>query len=181
MKLSRAHRIHGRLRLPGDKSISHRAAIIASIASGRSIIKNYSTAVDCSSTLACLKQLGVRINRSGSVVEIDGAERLQRPDSPLDCGNSGTTIRVLSGVLARQDFSCELSGDSSLNSRPMGRIIQPLELMGARFESTDGKPPLTVHGATEINPIIYELPVASAQVKSAILFAALGAQRSHTG
>jgi 3-phosphoshikimate 1-carboxyvinyltransferase len=78
-------------------------------------------------------------------------------------------------VLARQDFSCELSGDSSLNSRPMGRIIQPLELMGARFESNEGKPPLIVHGAAEINPIVYELPVASAQVKSAILFAALGA------
>ena len=175
MKLNRAQRIQGRLRLPGDKSISHRAAIIASIASGRSTIKNYSTAVDCSSTLACLKQLGVRITRSGTIVEIDGAERLQRPDSPLDCGNSGTTIRVLSGVLARQDFSCELTGDSSLNSRPMGRIVQPLELMGARFESNEGKPPLTVHGTTGINPIIYELPVASAQVKSAILFAALGA------
>ena len=175
MKLSPIKRLEGRLRLPGDKSISHRAALIAALASGSSKIANFSTAVDCASTLSCLEQLGIQIKRSGSTVEVQGNAKLQKPVAPLDCGNSGSTMRILSGVLARQNFSCELTGDSSLNSRPMGRIIEPLEMMGAKFHSNSGKPPLTVYGAEEIKPISYKLPVASAQVKSAILFAALGA------
>jgi len=175
MKLNPAKRIQGRLKLPGDKSISHRAALIGALASGVTNIHNFSTAVDCGSTLSCLRQLGVRVERHDSEVKIQGT-KLQKPDATLDCGNSGSTIRILSGVLARQDFSSELSGDSSLNSRPMGRIIKPLELMGARFESTDGKPPLVIHGTSSIQPITYETPIASAQVKSAILFAGLGAK-----
>jgi len=175
MKLSPIHRVQGRLQLPGDKSISHRAALIAALASGSSTITNFSTAVDCASTLSCLEQLGVQIKRSGSTVQVSGNAQLRKPVAPLDCGNSGSTMRILSGVLARQNFSCELTGDSSLNSRPMGRIIEPLEMMGAKFHSNSGKPPLTVYGSEEIKPISYKLPVASAQVKSAILFAALGA------
>jgi 3-phosphoshikimate 1-carboxyvinyltransferase len=175
MKLTRIERLAGRLRLPGDKSISHRAALIGALASGHSIITNFSTALDCASTLSCLEQLGVQIKRANTSIHITGTDKLSQPTSPLDCGNSGSTMRILAGVLARQNFSCELSGDSSLNSRPMGRIIEPLELMGARIDSHQGKPPLRVHGAREIKPIVYKLPIASAQVKSAILFAGLRA------
>jgi len=175
MKLNPAKRIQGRLTLPGDKSISHRAALIGALASGITTIHNFSSAVDCGSTLSCLQQLGVSVERNGSEVKILGGTKFQKPVATLDCGNSGSTIRILSGVLARQDFSCELAGDSSLNSRPMGRIVKPLELMGATFESTDGKPPLVIHGTSAIRPITYETPIASAQVKSAILFAGLGA------
>jgi 3-phosphoshikimate 1-carboxyvinyltransferase len=175
MKLNPAKSIVGRLKLPGDKSISHRAALIGALASDVTTIHNFSSALDCASTLSCLKQLGVEVDRSGGEVRIQGGARLQKPVATLDCGNSGSTIRILSGVLARQDFSCELSGDDSLNSRPMGRIIKPLELMGAGFESHEGKPPLVIHGTPTIKPLIYEMPIASAQVKSAILFAGLGA------
>ena len=175
MKLTRVKRLAGHLRLPGDKSISHRAALIGALASGHSQITNFSTALDCASTLSCLEQLGVQIKRANTSIYITGTENFSQPTSPLDCGNSGSTMRILAGVVARQNFSCELSGDSSLNSRPMGRIIEPLELMGARIDSHQGKPPLRVHGVKEIKPIAYKLPIASAQVKSAILFAGLGA------
>jgi len=175
MKLSRNERVTGRLKLPGDKSISHRAALIGALAAGPSIISNFSTALDCSSTLSCLQQLGVQIKRTDNTVEITGAEKFTQPVSALDCGNSGSTMRILAGVLASQTFSSELTGDSSLNSRPMGRIIEPLELMGAQIRSHAGKPPLFIEGAKEIRPIVYKLPVASAQVKSAVLFAGLAA------
>ena len=176
MNISRAKRIAGELQLPGDKSISHRAALIAALAKGKSQISNFSSALDCASTLSCLAQLGVQVERSGNNVLIAGTNELKRPSAVLDCGNSGSTMRILAGILARQDFDCQLGGDASLNSRPMGRIIEPLELMGARFEANEGKPPLIVHGTKEIKPINYKMPVASAQVKSAILFAGLGAE-----
>jgi 3-phosphoshikimate 1-carboxyvinyltransferase len=176
MRLARVQRLEGRLQLPGDKSISHRAALIAALASGRSRIHNFSTAIDCASTLSCLEQLGIEIERSGSQVSIDGRKNFSKPDRPLDCGNSGSTMRILAGVLANQNFTSQLTGDSSLNSRPMKRIIDPLELMGAAISSIDGKPPLTIDGSTNLKPIAYKLPVASAQVKSAILFAALGTE-----
>ncbi|HEY6247865.1 MAG TPA: 3-phosphoshikimate 1-carboxyvinyltransferase [Pyrinomonadaceae bacterium] len=176
MKLNRARTVRGELRLPGDKSISHRAALIGALASGVSKFSNFSTAVDCSSTLSCLMQLGVQVERDGNHVWIQGAPELRKSAKVLDCGNSGSTIRMLAGVLAAQDFASELSGDSSLNSRPMRRIIEPLELMGATIQATGGKPPLVIHGTKAIRPINYKLPVASAQVKSAILFAALGAE-----
>ena len=172
-KLFPAAQVLGSLTLPGDKSISHRAALIAALASGSSTFLNFSTALDCNSTLDCLRRLGVQVERRGNTVHIEGAAELKKPSAVLDCGNSGSTIRMLAGVLAGQDFSCQLSGDSSLNNRPMSRIIEPLQLMGARIESSDGKPPLTIHGTSAINSITYKLPVASAQVKSAILFAAL--------
>jgi 3-phosphoshikimate 1-carboxyvinyltransferase len=159
--------------LPGDKSISHRAALIAALASGSSEISNFSTAQDCASTLRCLQQLGISIEKSARVVRFAGGEKLIAPQEPLDCGNSGSTMRILAGVLAGQNFTAELVGDESLSSRPMRRIIEPLELMGAALEANEGKPPLKIRGAKRIAPITYQLPVASAQVKSAILFAAL--------
>jgi 3-phosphoshikimate 1-carboxyvinyltransferase len=173
MKVRPARSISGQLRLPGDKSISHRAALIAALADGRSEISNFSTAADCASTVACLKELGISVTHNGNKLIFSGNEKLIAPRRPLDCGNSGSTLRILSGVLASHDFTAELIGDESLSSRPMRRIIEPLELMGAKIESTDGKAPLKIHGSSRLTPITYRLPVASAQVKSAILFAAL--------
>jgi 3-phosphoshikimate 1-carboxyvinyltransferase len=175
MKLIPANFLQGRLRLPGDKSISHRAALIAALADGRSEISNFSSAADCASTLSCLRELGVTIEREDDKVVFAGSQKLAAPQRPLDCGNSGTTLRLLAGVLAGHDFTAELIGDASLSSRPMRRIIEPLEKMGAKIEATNGKAPLKVHGSNRLNPITYELPVASAQVKSAILFAGLNA------
>lgn len=174
MGLTSARKLKGRISLPGDKSISHRAALIAGLSSGSSEISNFSTAQDCASTLACLRQLGVSVDlEKGGVLRFAGGGKLTAPREPLDCGNSGSTMRILAGVLAGQNFTAELVGDQSLSSRPMRRIIEPLELMGARVESTDGKPPLTITGSDRLTPMTYKLPVASAQVKSAILFAAL--------
>jgi 3-phosphoshikimate 1-carboxyvinyltransferase len=175
MKLAPAHRLKGRLRLPGDKSISHRAALIAALADGASEITNFSTARDCASTLACLRELGVSIEHDGEKLRFRGSQRLVSPREPLDCGNSGSTMRILAGVLASHDLNAELIGDESLSTRPMRRIIEPLELMGARIEATDGKPPLRIRGSGKLRAIDYKLPVASAQVKSAILFAGLNA------
>src|SRR5215216_436211 len=176
MKLNPARQIYGRLRLPGDKSISHRAALIAALASGPSEISNFSTARDCASTIACLQELGTPIEHRGQKLIFTGDRKLIAPRRPLDCGNSGSTLRILTGVLAGHDFTSQLIGDESLSSRPMRRIIEPLELMGAQIEATDGKAPLKVHGSANLNPITYKLPVASAQVKSAILFAGLNAK-----
>lgn len=163
------------MRLPGDKSISHRAALIAALADGGSEISNFSTAADCTSTLDCLRELGITIERKEDAVIVAGSQKLVLPRRALDCGNSGSTLRILAGVLAGHDFTAELIGDESLSARPMRRIIEPLELMGARIESTDGTAPLKVHGSSRLTPITYKLPVASAQVKSAILFAGLNA------
>jgi len=173
MRLTRARKIKGSIRLPGDKSISHRTALIAALSSGSSEISNFSTAADCASTLACLQQLGVSVEFVRGLVRFRGNQELKAPDGPLDCGNSGSTMRILAGVLAGQNFVAELVGDESLSSRPMRRIIEPLELMGARIDSNDGKPPLLIHGSRQLTAITYKLPVASAQVKSAILFAGL--------
>lgn len=176
MRLNPARQIHGLLRLPGDKSISHRVALIAALASASSEISNFSTAQDCASTLACLQELGVSIERRDQKLVFAGNQKFVAPERSLDCGNSGSTLRILSGVLAGHDLTAELVGDESLSSRPMRRIIEPLELMGAKIEATDGKAPLKIHGSAKLNPITYKLPVASAQVKSAILFAGLNAE-----
>lgn len=176
MKLAPARRIKGRIEVPGDKSISHRAALIAALADGTTEISNFSTAQDCASTLSCLRSLGVSIQHcNNDKLRISGAERLVTPSKSLDCGNSGSTMRILSGVLAGQGLTAILTGDESLSARPMRRIIEPLELMGAGIDATDGKPPLKIRGTHEPKPISYNLPVASAQVKSAILFAGLNA------
>src|SRR5262250_1648114 len=169
-----ARGLAGSVRLPGDKSISHRYAMLGGIAEGTTKLENFSTGADCASTLGCLRSLGVKWERDGGSVVIHGSgASLQAPSSPLDCGNSGSTIRMLSGILAGQQFTSELVGDESLSRRPMARIIKPLEMMGARIEARDGgRPPLRLTGA-ELKAIDYKLPVASAQVKTSLLFAGL--------
>jgi 3-phosphoshikimate 1-carboxyvinyltransferase len=175
MKLQPARHIAGELRLPGDKSISHRVALIAALAEVSSEISNFSTAADCASTLSCLRELGISIEQKQDKVVFAGGQEFSASRGPLDCGNSGSTLRMLAGVLAGHDLTAELTGDASLSSRPMQRIIEPLEMMGAKIESNNGQAPLIVHGSSQLNPITYKLPVASAQVKSAILFAGLNA------
>lgn len=172
-----AKRIRGRLEMPGDKSISHRAAMIAALASGTSRIRNYSDSEDCAATLRCLAQLGVSSRREDGDVLIESAGKngLRPPAEPLDCGNSGTTTRLLAGILAGQNFESTLTGDESLRSRPMQRIIEPLQMMGAWISSDDGRAPLTIKGRQPLQPVDYDLLVASAQVKSCILLAGLHA------
>jgi 3-phosphoshikimate 1-carboxyvinyltransferase len=169
-----AKTLAGSVRLPGDKSISHRYAMLGGIAEGATKLENFSTGADCASTLGCLRALGVKWQRSeGSVVIQGSGAKLLAPTTPLDCGNSGSTIRMLSGILAGQEFTSELGGDESLSRRPMARIIKPLEMMGAKIEAGDGgRPPLRVTGA-RLKAIDYKLPVASAQVKTSLLFAGL--------
>ena len=172
-----ARNIAGKLLLPGDKSISHRYAMLAAIANGTSRLQNFSTGADCASTLACMQALGAEVERKENAVEVRGRGlKLQPPSSPLDCGNSGSTMRMLSGILAGQKFTSELVGDESLSRRPMARIIAPLEMMGAKIAAQNGgRPPLRVTGGA-LKAITYRLPVASAQVKSCVLFAGLFAQ-----
>jgi 3-phosphoshikimate 1-carboxyvinyltransferase len=172
-----ARNIEGALRLPGDKSISHRYAMLAAIAEGTTRLENFSTGADCASTLGCLTGLGVDVERKEKAVLIHGhGPKLQSPGAPLDCGNSGSTMRMLSGILAGQEFTSELMGDESLSRRPMARVIAPLEAMGAKIAANDGgRPPLRISG-TRLKAIDYRMPVASAQVKSALLFAGLFAE-----
>jgi len=169
-----AKTISGSVRLPGDKSISHRYAMLGAIAEGETKLENFSTGADCASTLGCLCSLGVKWERNGGSVVIHGnGAKLHAPGAALDCGNSGSTIRMLSGILAGQEFTSELGGDESLSRRPMARIIQPLEMMGAKIEASNGgRPPLRITGA-RLKAIDYKLPVASAQVKTSLLFAGL--------
>src|SRR5436309_14536118 len=172
-----ARNVAGKLTLPGDKSISHRYAMLAAIADGTTRLENFSTGADCASTLACLRVLGVKWERDGSRVTIHGfGPRLSASVSPLDCGNSGSTMRMLSGILAGQEFTSELIGDESLSRRPMARVMTPLTAMGARLEAREGgQPPLRITGG-RLKAIDYKMPVASAQVKSAVLFAGLFAE-----
>jgi len=166
--------VAGLLRLPGDKSVSHRYAMLGAIAEGATRLENFSTGADCASTLSCVSALGAEVQHTGNSVVIHGrGTRLQAPKLPLDCGNSGSTLRMLSGILAGQDFESQLTGDESLSRRPMARIIAPLEMMGAKITARNGgRPPLQVHGG-KLKAIRYEMPVASAQVKSCLLFAGL--------
>ncbi|OFW14887.1 MAG: 3-phosphoshikimate 1-carboxyvinyltransferase [Acidobacteria bacterium RIFCSPLOWO2_12_FULL_67_14] len=178
-----ASRVRGRVRPPGDKSISHRYALLAAMADGTSIIRGYSTGGDCASTLRCLRGLGVEIRQTGTddeagvTIEIAGRglRGLVAPGAMLDAGNSGSTIRMLSGLLAAHPFRTSIAGDASLRRRPMRRIIVPLERMGARFVSDDGRPPLTVEGTLDLAAIDFAPDVPSAQVKSAVLLAGLHA------
>ncbi len=173
-----AQTLSGNIRLPGDKSISHRYAMIAAVAEGDSRIENYSGGADCQSTLGCLRALGIGIDKDGSTVTIHGKglDGFRAPSAQLDAGNSGSTIRMLSGMLAAQPFPCEIGGDESLSNRPMARIMTPLREMGAVIEARDGKfPPMRIQGA-KLKPIHYEPPVASAQVKTCVLFAGLHAE-----
>src|SRR2546425_2438380 len=172
-----ARRVHGRLRVPGDKSISHRYALRAARADGRSDLRGSAPGADCRSTLGCLRRLGVEITEDTSAVIIvgRGLGQLRSPAEPLDCGNSGTTMRLLAGVVAGHRFSSRLVGDASLSCRPMRRVIAPLEAMGARIESTEGHAPLTIHRG-RLRAIAYVPDVPSAQVKSAVLLAGLLAE-----
>jgi 3-phosphoshikimate 1-carboxyvinyltransferase len=174
-----ARNVRGSVNLPGDKSISHRYAMLAALADGPSRLENYSTGADCASTLGCLRSLGVRWERkenADNVIEVQGSGlSLTAPTQPLDCGNSGSTIRMLSGILAGQRFSSEMTGDESLSRRPMERVIKPLTLMGARIVSQSGRPPLRITGG-DLKSIHYQMPVASAQVKTCLLFAGLLAE-----
>ncbi len=168
--------LRGTVLLPGDKSISHRYAMLAGIAEGPSRLENYSTGADCASTLGCMRALGVTWERKDSVIEVQGrGTTLVAPGGPLDCGNSGSTMRMLSGIVAGQKFTSEMIGDESLSRRPMGRVIEPLSAMGAQIVSEGGKPPLLIAGAN-LKAIEYKVPVASAQVKSCLLFAGLLAE-----
>jgi 3-phosphoshikimate 1-carboxyvinyltransferase len=168
--------VRGRLHVPGDKSISHRYAILAALADGTTTISNYAPGADCQSTLACLAALGVSVERStpGLVtVAGRGLGGLIAPTTPLDCGNSGTTMRLLSGVLAAHPFRATLCGDASLSRRPMRRVMAPLTEMGARFDAATGdRPPFDVHGG-QLHPVDFQPDVPSAQVKSAVLLAGL--------
>ncbi len=174
MKITPANALRGSLVLPGDKSISHRAAMLASIANGASRITNFLTAEDCLSTLACMQKLGAKATRTGTTVEIVGVGKygLTPPTAPLDCGNSGTTARLITGLLAGQPFETTLIGDESLSKRPMDRVIRALKPLGAEMQATDGKLPVTVFG-TPLKAASVTLDVASAQVKSCILLAGL--------
>jgi 3-phosphoshikimate 1-carboxyvinyltransferase len=170
----RARRLEGEVRLPGDKSISHRALILGAIAAGWSRVRGLSTGADVQSTVACLRALGVDVEDSS--VAGQGMHGLTAPNVPLDCGNSGTTMRLLAGLLAAQEFVSVLRGDDSLSRRPMDRVVMPLREMGAGAEW----PPLRVGGRVPLHGIAYEQPVASAQVKSAVLIAGLFADSPTT-
>lgn len=173
-------RVRGRLTVPGDKSISHRYALLAALAEGVSTIRGYSTGFDCRTTLACLRRLGVQIAWDPDRVVITGRpDGFLQPDRPLDAENSGTTMRLLSGMLAAQPLVTILTGDASLRRRPMRRVTIPLTGMGARVDSDEGRPPLTIHGA-RLHGIVHQPEVPSAQIKSCVLLAGLQASGSTT-
>ncbi|HVQ46923.1 MAG TPA: 3-phosphoshikimate 1-carboxyvinyltransferase [Gemmatimonadales bacterium] len=168
-------RVAGNVRVPGDKSITHRVLLLAALARGSSRIRGALTSLDARSTARILRQLGATVSplRGGAVAQVDGHGRLRRPDRILDCGNSGTTTRLTLGVLAGHDFAATLTGDRSLRRRPMRRVTTPLGAMGARFTEHNGDGlPLTIHGGP-LEPLRYQLPVSSAQIKSALLLAGI--------
>jgi 3-phosphoshikimate 1-carboxyvinyltransferase len=181
-KVQPAEGLVGTARLPGDKSISHRLAILGALAEGATALANYSPGRDCQSTLDCLRALGVRITGEDAdggpkvTLEGRGLGGLRAPGRELDAGNSGSTLRMLAGALAAHPFESVLTGDASLRRRPMRRVIEPLSQMGAELEAREGEfPPLRIRGASRLRPIAYVLPVASAQVKTAVLLAGLHA------
>ena len=170
-----ARRVAGRTHVPGDKSISHRYGMLAALADGVSTIAGYSPGADCATTLALVRALGARVHQIGDhsfEIEGLGLRGFRPPPGPLDAANSGTTIRLMSGILAAHRMETTMGGDRSLSKRPMQRVIDPLTRMGARFDSADGRPPLTIHGA-DLRPIDFVPTVPSAQVKSAVILAGL--------
>lgn len=179
MKFKRINGLKGEVTIPGDKSISHRAIMFGSIAEGLTEVTNFLEGADCLSTISCFQKMGVNIERNGShiLVHGNGLHGLKKPEEMLDVGNSGTTTRLISGILSGQDFTVTLNGDESIQRRPMKRIITPLSMMGAQIESMkdNGCAPLKIQGA-KLHGIHYDSPVASAQVKSAILLAGLYAE-----
>ena len=175
-----ARNINGSLKLPGDKSISHRYAMLAAFAEGTSRFTNFSTGADCASTLACMEALGAKVNRIGEAVEITGvAGRVTPADHPLNCGNSGSTMRFISGLLAPQEGTFTLFGDASLSRRPMERVRKPLAEMGAQVTLTDGHAPIAIEGR-RLHAIDYTTPVPSAQIKTCVLLAGLQTEGTTT-
>lgn len=175
MRIQPASLLSGTVPLPGDKSISHRAALLLAMSDGSAGVTNFSESADCSATLNCLHLLGVQMEKNGSGVAIDGVGKAGfRPSElPLDCRNSGTTMRLLSGILAGQSFTSVLTGDESLQKRPMGRVIKPLESIGAVITSESDRAPFTITGRPSLRAAQIRPTVASAQIKSAILLAGL--------
>ncbi|MGZ4356425.1 MAG: 3-phosphoshikimate 1-carboxyvinyltransferase [Gaiellaceae bacterium] len=173
----------GHIGVPGDKSISHRAVLIGALADGETHVRGFGRSADTQSTIDAVRSLGVQVDDVAEdelVVHGAGLRGLQAPDAPIDAGNAGTLMRLLPGILAGQEGRFELTGDESLRSRPMDSIAEPLKRMGARIETTNGKPPVTVEGTDALKGIEYVLPMASAQVKSAILLAGLNASGTTT-
>lgn len=170
----------GTVEVPSDKSISHRSIMFGAIAQGKTTIKNFLRGDDCLSTLKAFQLLGVPIEDDGDTITVHGVgfEGLKAPSKPIDIGNSGTSIRLIAGILAGRPYTTTLFGDHSIAKRPMNRVMIPLNQMGANCQGKDGSqfPPITIQGNCQLAPIHYEMPIASAQVKSAILFAALQAQ-----
>ncbi len=167
--------LNGSIKVPGDKSISHRSIMLGSIADGVTRVSGFLEGEDSLATLNAFRDMGVKIERNGSKVTINGVGKygLKEPISSLNLGNSGTSIRLMSGLLSAQSFDSELCGDESLSKRPMGRVIEPLRLMGADISGNDSKPPLLIKGGKQLSSIEYTLPVASAQIKSCLLLAGL--------
>lgn len=176
--------LQGTLQIPADKSISHRSIMFGALAEGTTTIKNFLRGEDCLSTLHAFEKLGVPIHDDGETITVEGVgfNGLKATTEPIDVGNSGTTIRLMMGILAGQPFTTTLFGDDSLAKRPMNRVMLPLNQMGAKLSGNEGSefPPITISGNHELVPITYQLPVASAQVKSAIIFAALQAKGTST-
>jgi 3-phosphoshikimate 1-carboxyvinyltransferase len=180
MKLLKANQLRGKLTIPADKSISHRSIMFGALANGTTTIHNFLRGEDCLSTLHAFQKLGVPIEDDGTTITVTGTgfTGLQAAPEPIDVGNSGTTIRLMMGILAGQPFATTLFGDESLNKRPMNRVMLPLKQMGAQLSGDQESefPPITIQGTDKIVPIDYQMPVASAQVKSALIFAALQAK-----
>lgn len=171
-----ARSLRGSLMLPGDKSISHRYAMLAGFAEGTSRLKNFSTGADPHSSLGCMAAMGAKVSNEGNEIIVTGTGgKLKQPAGDLDCGNSGSTMRMLAGLVAAQHGTYRFIGDESLTVRPMERIRGPLEKMGAKIDLTEGHAPMTIHGRT-LKAIDFETPIASAQVKTAVLFAGLQAE-----
>lgn len=184
MKLLQAKSLKGTIEVPADKSISHRSIMFGAIANGTTIVKNFLRGEDCLSTLNGFKQLGVPIDDDGQTITIQGVgfNGLKAAKTPIDLGNSGTSIRLMMGILAGAPFTTTFYGDEYLNRRPMNRVMLPLNQMGAHLTGHDSTeyPPITIQGTSNLQPIHYDMPIASAQVKSAILFAALQANGTST-
>jgi 3-phosphoshikimate 1-carboxyvinyltransferase len=174
MKIEPAAALEGHFAVPGDKSISHRALLLGAVSDGDTVIRGFGRSADTTSTLSAVRALGVEVGEGGDRLTVAGAGLRGLQSAEIDCGNAGTLARLLPGLLAFQEGTFTLTGDESLSSRPMERIAEPLRRMGAQIETTDGRLPLTITGAT-LTAIDYQLPVASAQVKSAVLLAGIGA------
>src|SRR5439155_17005591 len=183
MKVEPAGALVGHIAVPGDKSISHRAMLIGALSDGETHVHGFGRSGDTESTVHALRALGVEIEEPAEdelVVHGVGLRGLRAPEGPIDAGNAGTLLRLLTGILVAQAGKFELTGDESLRSRPMSRVAEPLTRMGARIATTDGRAPLTIEGTDELRAIEYTLPVASAQVKSAILLVGLNADGTTT-